>query len=655
MAQKKMRIPYLLAVIVLIVAVCAAGYATVQRYQLEHEHQQSLILLDYYQVQALAAKENLSVSETLQQFEGIAKGVLVKEPLMEELVALGIMAMRTAEDMRWELQTQASPLAENVREGYTYFIFDAEADANHVLTQLQAKNPAADSYHFGEVGGQYVVCTSVAQVDMLLMGFGFPESMLQPIADAGMGLAVQIRNWNNFNTSGVDAVMENLRNYEMLGIGFNDDELPGVYLSSSEFAAACQYWMDWILELDSSFFPVEFFDQLGMGTMLSVAGQDVLRLHTIPEKELKAMNSTRAISRYQLAASERNVKLLFVRFMPQSNLEESVAFIGQVNDSLLEKGISQENFQGPMKMNPNPLVLFLCAAGVVAGAWILARRFRFNLFWATLCAALALALAGGLLLTGRTLLMQKLFALFSVLVFPTLSIILFTPRKKQNVLQAIGRLLLVTVGSLVGALLMVGLLADGTFMLKTNNFTGVKIAHLLPVLLLAAWFFLFREKQDPLLKTKKLFNAAVTYKWVAAFVVIAGLLLIYLLRTGNDTTTVSEYERLFRAMLDNVLFVRPRTKEFLFGHPLLLLAFYWGYQRDEMLPVLALGAIGQISLVNTFAHIHTPVLTSLLRTINGLVLGIVIGVALILVVNLVIRLGRPLWRMYREKEVESES
>ena len=175
------------------------------------------------------------------------------------------------------------------------------------------------------------------------------------------------------------------------------------------------------------------------------------------------------------------------------------------------------------------------------------------------------------------------------------------------------------------------------------------------MLLLAAWFFLFREKQDPLLKTKKLFNAAVTYKWVAAFVVIAGLLLIYLLRTGNDTTTVSEYERLFRAMLDNVLFVRPRTKEFLFGHPLLLLAFYWGYQRDEMLPVLALGAIGQISLVNTFAHIHTPVLTSLLRTINGLVLGIVIGVALILVVNLVIRLGRPLWRMYREKEVESES
>ena len=654
MAKKK-QIPYLLAVIVLIVAVCAAMFTAIQRYQLERDHQQSLILLDYYQVRALAAKENLSVTETLQQFAGIAKGVAIKEPMMVDLVNLGVMAMRTAEDMHWELQTQANPLADSVQEGYSYFIFDTEADANHMIAQLQGKNPASDSRLFGQLDGQYVVATSIAQTDLLLMGFGFFDSMLQPIADAGMGVAVQIRSWNNYNESGVDAVMENLRNYDMLGIGFNDSELPGVYLPSDQFVAACQYWMDWILELDSAFFPVEFFDQLGMGTMLSVAGQDVLRLHTIPEKELNAMNSAKAIARYQLAASERNVKLLFVRFMPQSDLTTSVDFIRQVDASLAEKGISQENFLGPMKMSPNPTVLFLCAAGVVAGAWILARRFRFNLLWATLCAAVALVLAGGLLLTGRTLLMQKLFALFSVLVFPTLSIILVTPRKKQNILQAIGRLVLVTLGSLVGALLMVGLLADGSFMLKTNHFTGVKIAHLLPVLLIAAWFFLFREKQDPLLKTKKLFNAAVTYKWVAAFVVIAGLLLIYLLRTGNDTTTVSEYERLFRAMLDNVLFVRPRTKEFMFGHPLLLLAFYWGYQRDEVLPILALGAIGQISLANTFAHIHTPVLTSLLRTINGLVLGVVIGVVLILAINLLVRLGRPLWRQYREKEVESES
>ena len=34
-------------------------------------------------------------------------------------------------------------------------------------------------------------------------------------------------------------------------------------------------------------------------------------------------------------------------------------------------------------------------------------------------------------------------------------------------------------------------------------------------------------------------------------------------------------------------------------------------------------------MLNTFCHIHTPFLVSLLRTTNGLVLGIVLGLAVI--------------------------
>jgi hypothetical protein len=44
-----------------------------------------------------------------------------------------------------------------------------------------------------------------------------------------------------------------------------------------------------------------------------------------------------------------------------------------------------------------------------------------------------------------------------------------------------------------------------------------------------------------------------------------------------------------------------------------------------VLLLLLLGAVGQASLVNTFCHLHTPLLISLVRTANGLWLGLAIG------------------------------
>ena len=109
------------------------------------------------------------------------------------------------------------------------------------------------------------------------------------------------------------------------------------------------------------------------------------------------------------------------------------------------------------------------------------------------------------------------------------------------------------------------------------------------------------------------------------FVLVAAIILVlFLLRTGNENSAVSDLELSFRTFLDHVLGVRPRTKEFLFGTPFLFIAYYYGY-KDIRLPLLLMGAIGQISLVNTFAHIHTPLLISILRTVNGLWLGLIVG------------------------------
>ncbi|KPJ64615.1 hypothetical protein AMK68_01170 [candidate division KD3-62 bacterium DG_56] len=88
-----------------------------------------------------------------------------------------------------------------------------------------------------------------------------------------------------------------------------------------------------------------------------------------------------------------------------------------------------------------------------------------------------------------------------------------------------------------------------------------------------------------------------------------------------------------RGLLENLLCARPRFKEFAIGHPALMLAAALAAQGRPrwVIPLLLVGAVGQVSLVNTYEHLHTPLLFSLLRTANGLWIGAIIGIIAILI------------------------
>ena len=136
--------------------------------------------------------------------------------------------------------------------------------------------------------------------------------------------------------------------------------------------------------------------------------------------------------------------------------------------------------------------------------------------------------------------------------------------------------------------------------------------------------------------------------WFLAVVVIAvaavfllAVFVYYIYRTGNSATT-SSAELAFRNFLENTLVIRPRTKEMIVGWPMLLL-FIWSLRRGmKFLPmVFGLGmTIGLVSVVNTFLHIRTPFLISLLRTGWGVLFGLLIGLALVLLAELIYRAVR---------------
>ena len=118
--------------------------------------------------------------------------------------------------------------------------------------------------------------------------------------------------------------------------------------------------------------------------------------------------------------------------------------------------------------------------------------------------------------------------------------------------------------------------------------------------------------------------------------VLIGALVVLVLRSGHTSgMPVPGIELKMRAALEQLFYARPRTKEFMIGHPAFLLAFYGAARRWRTWIIFGLvlaATIGQGSMVETFAHMRTPVEMSLVRGIGGVCFGGAIGAVLVALV-----------------------
>ena len=213
--------------------------------------------------------------------------------------------------------------------------------------------------------------------------------------------------------------------------------------------------------------------------------------------------------------------------------------------------------------------------------------------------------------------------------------------------------------SMGGALFASSALSETAFMLETRLYRGVKIMQLIPICVsVMAYFFLLvwkdylypKVSDSPItagLRRRETRRSAwgelmeqpfkLAYAWEAVLLLLAVMVLgvvgiYYISRTGNASAGVSTLELELRNFMENGLPARPRTKEFLIGTPFLML-LAWGYARrmPRLSAFFAIGAaIGFTSIVNTFLHIRTPFMLSLIRVAIGLGMGMLVGVAAIL-------------------------
>lgn len=624
-----------------------------ERAKLEADTKTTLLSLEWNQLKDSAARNGYSVAEALEYFanyedKALFSGVVYKEPMLLDWQNGGYLQLDSGAQLVNDVRTGAWSIAtldeaEDMDEveldyNHNYVLCHDEALRERVFANLEAKTSAQNRrYNFSNGEDRlYVVETTYPYTDLSAFGIGFGEEDLALIQNYGLELVVQVRTWQKADPESIEFVFGGLGALGVQAVGFNDNELPGVQQND---------WNDITKEMsavlhrqDLPAMSIEFFAQSGLQSFLRAMDYDMARMHPVSEAELAKIGDARLQERFALAASERGMDVMLLRLRLGQSLEEMAKYIGAVRDAIQAKGLTTDHATVVPDMQAKAWALWAALAAVWAGGVLLLQKFDLKKS-AWLLPSLCVVGAAALLVIGKGYLVQKLAALAAVIIFPFLGVSSVVAEEGRSLPRAIIGICQMTLTSLIGAVLVVGILSERSYMSAVNVFSGVKLGQLVPLLLLMV-YLLYRLASEHggatylLVSLWRLMQKQVTIGLVVLGGMACLLLLYYMLRTGNASVGVSDAERAFRAFLDNVLMVRPRTKEFMFAHPIMLAILYFGYRR-QLWPCVLLGAIGQVSLVNTFEHLHTPLTVSLLRTFNGLWLGIVIGVVLILFVKYV--------------------
>ncbi len=441
---------------------------------------------------------------------------------------------------------------------------------------------------------------------------GFWDDDLQTAVRAGLAVVPRVGNppW------GQDLTWEQVAAYDPHLVIFGGRDAAG-------YPDDLEDTLEIIHNLAANVGVIEFANQRGM----HVLGDDVpaVRVHGISAEEMKKLSSQRVLARYMRAVRERNIRVLYFRGFTETpeDWERTLQLLQSLTVELETQGYSLGAAQPFGDWQVPATVQAVAWLGLGAGFALLVAQ------WVVVPSWMLWLFMGGpwLLLMGLLVVRpgaaQLAAALAAALVFPTLAA-LQIPSASGPRLRMIAQ---VTGVSLIGALLVITSLSGTEYMLKLSEFRGVKLMHVMPVV--AAFLFGLLWKQVPVRRwhlvqrrLQDLWNESVPVKHMVLAGVAVLAAFVYLQRTGNFGLPALEWEIQFREMLERVLLARPRTKELFLGHP----ALWWaGASLGRWSWWIPLAAVGQLSIVNTFTHIHTPLFISILRTVYGLALGLMLG------------------------------
>lgn len=662
----------LLWILVLLGALCSLA-PLCARLHAEHTVRGIDLVVDYTAVLDLCQSEGLDPREILGKLkEAGATSVAYSETTLDRLVGTGQIAAYTGSDlMRDDILTRSASNSDSSKTkarpdpARAYLlVYDPQTLADLVKYLRIFLGP--DRCHLWASGKPSFQDPSILEVATNLrtlasMGLGFPNTELAAARSAGMTIWLRPQNRGRFQESHVKDYLEAIAALKPIGVrgvifeGGNNDVLG--YPDSLDTTVA--FLQSTNLLFGNIEVPVVEAAQKGSQTLGRKLDNLTVRVMSMSPQQQK-LTPGDAVDRLRLGARERNMRVLYLRFFTTADTGKSLLltnldFVADLREALARSGFTFDGARPFPRMEPRPSWL----AGMTLGAVAAGILFLDLFFTVPLNVCRVLLIGMPLIVTGMSFahrggLASMGMALESAMAFAVLGLASGLPMlireagsadsSRAALSGAILPLILVTCVSLVGGLYMAGFMSSTTFMLSVSQFRGIKLIMVVAPAIVGLLFVTrYAPRPEPLMQV---LNRRVVLWHIAAFATLAVAAAFYIERTGNASpAAASDLERAVRNFLENILVLRPRFKEFALGHPawFVLAVLLWKQRGAAWLWLFALAiAIGQVDVVDTFAHAHTPYFMSLLRALIGLVIGVVAGLGAGALVAKFVRRGIPM-------------
>jgi hypothetical protein len=578
-----------------------SSYSLWHRHKVEGLNRAVGLVAEMETIEALGAAQGLSLPEALQKVKASGvNGVVLSERTISELIAEGQLEIVNGNILR------GNPAAmKRALQGLLIRFPDRAPTSTSASPEMAAA--------LLEVPANLVRGTSI----------GLNPEQAREARNAGLFIVGRMSNPTGASSKSVQATLEWARQLGAVVFLPQGDQVLGR-------RDALDHMTDTLRALGMLYASPEFVKIGGDANVVKRAPDMTVRLHSAQTQELDRLPFSEAVDRYVRAARERNQRLLLLRpvsFAADQPLDAFGDFANRIQNRLERAGLEVKPVHGFGETDAQQwlfvAIALACVPVVVWTTFALTNDRR----WTILLATISLLGAGA----SFEHLGRPYVALLAAFTFPVAAFVLLDRRGGRSWLL---EFLLVTLVSTVGGLALAGLLNGLPYFIRAEQFPGVKLAHFGPIAIIGLYFFWRLTQARDSLKSPILWSQAA----IGMLLLVAFMLMIT--RTGNDNpAAVAGLELKFRSLMDNLLFVRPRTKEFLIGHPLLILGIAMLIRHKQMVRpwagmggwialILMAGSIGQTSIINTMAHLHTSLPISLARIGVGLLLGGILGAVL---------------------------
>lgn len=671
----------------LLIAIAVGLFASLiiagQRFFVESVNKQIDLAVDYKSIADLAEREGLEIDDVLKLTkEAGITSLAIYDSTLERLSWSGKVFAYSGSEILGNYQSgnlSNDLWQQTIELGYIVpnrvYVIGGDLESYYDTKEALIQRLGEERVKIFSVGGMEVIEVKAQSGELMKMPLGLPRDEMNKARSLGFTILARPMNFRKCTAENVQFFFDRIEGYPISEIVFDGLEVLGAsnFLDLTATNMARRKITFGVIE---HFSQLQFYPQTGMYYLAQRLGEDhVARLYAIPKDEQPKLAMTTAINRWSTTDRERNIRINLMRIFDKPEpdttlLETNMKYFREVRAVLEKDGFTFGKAGTFENYYPNVLLRALVVIGVAAAGVLylslISRRLNHNpKFQLKLFAALAI-LAALPVLMGAGGKVRLLAAFFSANLFPALAIIwqldlLRVIQYKVRVQNRAARLkenlstaqlvwisafaLLVTgVLSMTGAAYLSGALSDVSYFLEFEIFRGIKLTFILPLILVAIAFLQRFNIVDEVRKNvpatqqiKELLDKSINVKIFLALMVVLGAFVVLIARSGHTSgMPVSGLEIKIRAMLEQIFYARPRTKEIFFGHPAFMLAFAAFLKKFPKMICFVLvmaGTIGQSSMVETFAHMRTPIFMSFMRGLDGLIPGAIIGAVLIVIMQ----------------------